>query len=121
VRREEAVEAVDTLVEAFDEDLELVGFGRGPGLVDLDPGGSEVDQRLQIRPDQVAGEVKREFAPCVDLVRAADAPAEASPLRTVQLVVGPDGERVSARDWNLELGPGDRLQEAELVIVVRSP
>src|ERR671919_390489 len=71
-RREEAVQALDARVEALDEDLQLVRLGRGARFVDLDPGRPQLDQRLQVGPDQVAGQVERELAPRLDLVAPSD-------------------------------------------------
>src|SRR5437763_8268355 len=42
-----------------------------------------------------------------------------SVLMRVLFVVGPDGERVSARDLDLQVVVRDRLEERELVVVVR--
>src|SRR5918999_3171620 len=118
IRGEEAVETVDALVDALHEQLQLVRLGRRTRLVDLDPGRSELDQRLQVRADQVARDVERELAPRLDLDPAAHGRAEAATLRPVSLVVRPDRERVRARDRDLELGVGDGLERRELVIVV---
>jgi hypothetical protein len=76
VRREHAVEALDADVEALDEQVELVRLGRGARLVDL----------IQVAPSPisasrfglitVAGDVERQLAPGLDLLRAAVAGAE---------------------------------------------
>src|ERR671930_402106 len=117
--REEAVEPLDTLVEALDEDVELVGLGRGARLVDLDPLRPELDQGLEIRADDVARQVVGERPARAELLVAAVSGADASGLRPVVLVVGPDRERVGACDRNLEVVIRDRLEKLELVVVVR--
>ena len=118
VRREEAVEALDALVEALHEDVELVGLGRGAGLVDLDPLGAEVDQRLEIGADHVPGEVVREPSAGGQLLTPAVAGADPACLRTVVLVVRPDRECVGTGDRDLQVVVRDRLEEGELVVVV---
>ena len=117
--REEAVETLDARVEALHEELELVRLGGGAGLVDLDPRRAEVDQGLEIRPDHVAGELEREVAARRDLALPPHRASEAAVASTVVLVVGPDGERVRTGDRDLEVVLGGRLQELELVVVVR--
>ena len=63
VRREHAaLEPLDRDVEALDEDVELVLLGRRARLVDLDPLRAEVDQRLEVRPDDVPRDVERQLA-----------------------------------------------------------
>src|ERR687887_474850 len=119
--REEAVEPLDTLVEALDEDVELVGLGRGARLVDLDPLRPELDQGLEIRADDVARQVVGERPARAELLVAAVSGADASGLRPVVLVVGPDRERVGACDRNLEVVIRDRLEKLELVVVVWLP
>src|SRR5206468_10045949 len=94
VRREEAVEPLDADVEALDEEVELVGLGGRAGLVDLDPVGTEPDQRLEVRPDQVSRDVEGELAPRLDLLLAPVARAESALPRRVMLVVAPDREGV---------------------------
>src|SRR5207249_10236578 len=78
VRREEAVEPLDADVEALDEEVELVGLGGRARLVDLDPVRAEPDQGLEVRTDQVAGDVEGQLAPSLDLLLAAVACAEAA-------------------------------------------
>ena len=119
MRREEAVEPFDADVEALDEQVELVLLGRGARLVDLDPGRAELDQRLEVRPDQVPRDVERQLAPRLDLLLAPVAGSEPARLRDVVLVVRPDGERVGAGDRDLQPRLRDRLEERELGVVVR--
>src|SRR5439155_21572069 len=103
-------EALDRDVEALDEDVELVFLGRCARLVDLDPGRTEIDQRLEIRPDQVARDIERELATRLDLVLPGKAASEPALLRLMVLVVRLDGERVRAGDRNLQVVLGDRLK-----------
>ena len=119
VRREVAVEPLDARVEALHEHLELVGLGGRARLVDLDPLRPELDERLEVRPDDVAGDVERELAPGGDLRRTRRAGAEPLGSRAVVLVVRPDGERVRAGDRDLELRLGHGLEVLELGVVVR--
>ena len=58
-------------------------------------------------------------AASVDLVLPGQASAEAARLRQVVLVVRPHGERVGARDRDLQLVLGRGLEKRELVVVVR--
>ena len=90
-----------------------------PGLVDLDPFRPEIDQGLDRRPDDVAGDVERQLAASLDLVLAGEASSEPALLGQVVLVVRPDGERVRAGDRNLQVVLRDGLEERELVVVVR--
>src|SRR6185312_14837764 len=117
--REEAIEPVDALVEALDEDVELIRLGGGAGLIDLDPLRAEVDQRFEVRPDHVSREVVREASARRELLVPPVSSADASRLRPVVLVVRPDGDRVRARHRDLQVVIRDRLKELELVVVVR--
>ena len=97
VRRERAaLEALDRDVEALDEDVELVLLGGRSRLVDLDPGRAELDERLEVRADDVARDVEGELTARLDLVLPRETASEAPRLRQVMLVVRPDGERVRA-------------------------
>ncbi len=60
-----------------------------------------------------------QLATSLDLVLAGEAAAEPPLLRQVVLVVRPDRERVGAGDRDLQVVLRGRLQEGELVVVVR--
>ena len=57
---EHRVQAFDAGVEAIDKEVQLIRFGGGARLIDLDPTRAESDQRHQIRTDQVAGDLQDE-------------------------------------------------------------
>src|SRR5207247_10099747 len=64
-------------------------------------------------------DVEGQLAPSLDLLPAAVAGAQAALLRRVVLVVAPDGERVGTGDRDLQPRLRDRLEERELLVVVR--
>src|SRR5207247_6398634 len=67
----------------------------------------------------VPGEIGREAAAGGELLASSVAGADPAGLRAVVLVVRPDRKRVGAGDRDLQVVVRDRLEEGELVVVVR--
>src|SRR5438094_1198690 len=117
---EHGVQTLDAGIEAVDEEVELVGLGRRPRLIDLDPARAQADQRHQVGPDQVAGDFQDEVA-ASGLALAASIRGGLSQVGVdvVATVERPVGYGVGAGHRDLQLGVGHRDQIGELGVVER--